>query len=86
MIQKVDVPVTALGVFDHQKRSLVFEKVLWEGRSYEIKKLGYHHNFRRGRTLYHVFSLVSENLFFRLVLDTESLTMRVMEIADENAD
>ena len=82
MVQKLDVPVTAEGIFDHRRRSLDFRKICWEGREYEIKKLGYHHSFRRGRTLFHVFSVASDAMFFRLVLDTENLTIRVMEVAD----
>mgnify|MGYP001575728177 FL=1 len=64
-------------------RGLALEKVWWRGREYEIKKLGYHHTFRRGRTLIHVYSVASDNLFFRLEMDSENLTFRVMETEDD---
>ena len=82
MIQKLSAPVSVTAVFDHKIRAFVPKKVLWEGREHTIIKVGLHHTFRQGRTLYHVFSVASESLFFRLVLDTESLLFRLEEIAD----
>ena len=49
------------------------KKVLFEGNEHLIKKVGFHHVYRDGRTLYHVFSVASDSLFFRLVLNTETL-------------
>lgn len=83
MIQKLDVPVSVVAVFDHKKRSFVPKKVLFEGREHLIEKIGFHHTFRDGRVLNHVFSVASSSTFFRLVFDTENLTWRVTEIGDE---
>jgi hypothetical protein len=41
-----------------------------------------HHTFRSGRTLFHVFSVASKSLFFRLVLNTDTLFWRLEEISD----
>ena len=50
--------------------------------TYPIVKVGLHHTFRQGRTLYHVFSVTSKTLLFRLVLNTETLNWRLEEISD----
>lgn len=86
MIQRVDVPVSVTFVFDHKRRVVFPKDVLWEGRVYPIVKVGLHHSFREGRVLYHVFSVASKTLFFRLVLDTETLFWRLEEISDGLAD
>jgi hypothetical protein len=82
MIEKVSVPVSVSLAFDSKKRKVVPKWVIWNGRLYSIAKVGLHHTFRRGRTLYHVFSVASKSLFFRLVLDTENLHWRLEEISD----
>jgi hypothetical protein len=82
MIEKVSVPVSVSLAFDSKKRKVVPKWVIWNGRLYPIAKVGLHHTFRRGRTLYHVFSVASKSLFFRLVLDTENLHWRLEEISD----
>lgn len=82
MIQKISAPISVALVYNHKTHQVKPVKVLWEGRSYCIKKIGLHHSVRQGRTLFHVFSVESESLFFRLVLNTESLSWMVEEIAD----
>lgn len=82
MIQKLSLPITVLSLSDHRLKTATPKKVLFAGRQYIIKKLGYHHVFRLGRTLYHVFSVASETTFFRLLLNTETLLWTLEEIAD----
>ena len=38
-------------------------RVFYAGHEHSIEKLGLHHTYRVGRTLYHVFSVVSETYF-----------------------
>ena len=82
MIQKIKEPVSVTLSFDHQKRKLIPEKIVWKNRVYPVVKTGLHHTYRTGRTLYHVFSVTSETLFFRLVLNTETLFWTLEEISD----
>lgn len=82
MIQKIDVPVSVALIFDSRTRRVYPKTVLWDGRTYELIKVGLHHTFRRGRTLYHVFSAASQTIFFRLVLNTDNLFWRLEEVAD----
>jgi hypothetical protein len=82
MIEKVSTPVSVGMTFDNKKKRVVPKWLVWNGRLYPILKIGLHHTFRRGRTLFHVFSVESRTLFFRLVLDTVSLSWKVEEISD----
>lgn len=82
MIEKISAPVTVGLVFDHKMRKTVPKWLKWDGKHYSVSKIGLHHTFREGRILYHVFSVVSKTLFFRLVLNTENLLWRLEEISD----
>ena len=86
MIQKVSLPVGVSLVFDHKKRIVFPKEVVWESKIYPIVKVGLHHSFRNGRTLYHVFSVASKEIFFRLVFNTDNLFWTLEEIGDGEAD
>ena len=86
MIQKVSLPVSVTTQFDHKLRKTNIVSVMWEGRDYPIIKLGLHHTYRAGRTLCHVFSVASPTIFFRLVLNTDTLHWTLEEIADNLAN
>ena len=82
MIQKISEPVSVSFTFDSEKRAVRPRALVWNGRLYGVVKVGLHHKFRQGTTLYHVFSVASKSLFFRLVLNTENLHWRLEEISD----
>ena len=86
MIEKLSLPVSVGITFDHTKRKVVPKWILWEGKLYPVEKIGLHHTFRTGRTLFHVFSVASKTLFFRLVLNTDTLFWRLEEISDGMPD
>lgn len=79
---KVDVPVAVIFAYEPKKSKVSPVRVLWEGREYRITKLGLHHQFRVGRTLHHIFSVVSDDTFFRLNLNTDNLSWRLEEVSD----
>ena len=86
MIQRIDAPISVNLVFNH-KQGLTYPKyVFWENRAYQVTKIGLHHTYRLGRTLYHVFSVDTPTLFFRLVLNTDNLHWNVEEISDGEAN
>jgi len=82
MLQKISTPVSVSLAYDNEKKKVFPRWLIWDKRLYPIVKIGLHHTFRQGRTLYHVFSVASTTLFFRLVLDTETLHWKLEEIAD----
>lgn len=82
IIQNVNAPVYVNFTFDPEKRKAYPEAVVWNGRTHVITKIGLHHAFRNGRTLYHVFSVESPSLFFKLVLNTDTLHWTLEQISD----
>lgn len=86
MQQKLSVPVSVDLYFDHRRRQSVPALVVWENRRYPIIKIGLHHTYCQGRTLYHVFSAISNSIFFRLVFNTENLSWSLEEISDGETD
>lgn len=82
MIERISVPVSVNLMYDHKLRRVYPKSIYWEGKLYQIVKIGLHHTYRRGTNLFHVFSVASENLFFRLVLNTENLFWTLEEISD----
>lgn len=82
MIQKISAPVSVETVYDHRRRIVFPRRIFWDGRLFSNVKVGLHHTFREGRTLFHIFSVVSEGVSFRLRLDTESLFWTLEELSD----
>jgi len=82
MIQQIDSPVSVKLMFDSIKRKVYPEEVIWNKRLYPIVKFGLYHTFKEGKVLYHVFSVASDTLFFKLVLNTENLHWHLEQIAD----
>jgi hypothetical protein len=75
MVQAISEPVV-VGMSTEPKW------VKWRQRVYKIEKIGLHHTFRQGRTLYHVFSVVAGSVFLRIRLNTENLIWQLEEIGD----
>lgn len=86
MIQSISAPISVIVHYRHRERRFVPVQVTWEGRDYPILKIGLHHTYRSGRTLYHVFSVASQTLFFRLQFNTDNLHWTLEEIADDDTN
>ena len=82
MLENIQTPVSVTLSFDHHLRHVSPTQIIWNSRTYPVLQLGLHHTYRQGRTLYHVFSVASTNLFFRLVLDTDTLFWQLTQISD----
>lgn len=82
MIQKISAPVSVQLVYDHRLRSVAPRQIFWDGKAIRVAQVGMHHTIREGRTLFHIFSVTSQDLFFRLKLDTDNLFWTLEEIAD----
>ena len=52
----------------------------WRGRRYLFTKLCFHHTVREGRSLLHIYSVTDGANFFKLQLDTETLTWKLLEV------
>jgi hypothetical protein len=83
---KVDVPIAVIFAYDPKGARVAPLKLRWDGRVYPVTKMGLHHQFRVGRTLHHIFSVVSNDTFFRLNLNTDNLSWRLEEVSDGQTD
>lgn len=70
-------------IFDSTKSKAIPKSLIWKNRLYPITKVGFHHVYKTGETLFHVFSVTTPNLFFRLILNTENLQWHVTDISDK---
>lgn len=56
--------------------------VKWKNRIYDIKKIGLHHTYYEGKTLHHIFSVITDTLFMRLNLNTKNLLWTLEEVSE----
>lgn len=82
MTQKIDEPVSVNLSYDSVTKKVKPRGIIWKGRLYTVTKIGLHHVYRQGQNLYHVFSVSTPTLFFRLLLDANTLHWKVEEISD----
>lgn len=54
--------------------------LVWKNRDYKITKIGLHHNYFEGKTLIHIFSVLSDDIFLKLKFNTKYLTWNLIEI------
>ncbi len=81
MAETIDEQISVNLLFNHLKQSVTPTSLYWRGRRYTITKVGLHHITREGRTLLHIFSVTDGVNFFKLQLDTETLSWKLLEIA-----
>lgn len=86
MIEQINEQIDCICVYRRSPACVVPYKIKWNGRVYKITKLGYHHKRRDGRYVYHIFSVATDSLFFKLKLDTETLYWYVEEVSDGSAN
>ncbi len=82
MTQTLSEQVSIQMVFDHRVGRAKPQQIFWKNHLYPVTQVGLRHCFRDGRKLFHIFSLISNNLFFRLRFDTENLSWTLEEISD----
>lgn len=82
MIQSFDEPISVVFTSNSKTNVVAPASVVWAGRTYPIIKVGLHHKFHDGKTLFHIFSVVSNNIFFRISLNTDNLFWRMQEVSD----
>lgn len=82
MIQKLSAPISVEFISDSKIRRLLPRSISWDGRTYQVTKVGLHHTYRQGRTLFHVFSVLAQTIYFRLCLNTDTLFWQLEEISD----
>lgn len=82
MITVLNAPVSVTLQYNHHLRQSRPTTVHWEGKDYPIIQMGYHHTYREGHTLIHIYSVASKTMFFRLKLNTQTLQWNLEGISD----
>ncbi|MEI6691033.1 MAG: hypothetical protein WCL07_04800 [bacterium] len=86
MNQSLDEPISVMfssvGATRESPASVRPISLIWSGSTYPILKVGLHHRTYKGETLAHVFSVVGNNIFFRIELNTDTLLWRLQEVSD----
>ncbi len=57
-------------------------KVRWEEREYKVVEFGLHHLEKRGKILFHIFSVCTDTLNFKLSLNTKTLVWKLEGVSD----
>jgi hypothetical protein len=84
MSETINEPVSVAFWSSYEPRKIFPYSIHWHGRRYLITHVGLHHTYREGRVLIHVFSVTDGSTFFKLLLNTETLEWRLMEIESQN--
>ena len=85
MAEVIDEQVSVNLLFNHLKRSAAPTSLYWRGRRYTITQVGLHHTTWEGRVLLHIFSVTDGTTAFKLELNAETLSWRLLEIeSDKN--
>ena len=82
MLTKINEQVSVKLVSSVLTNTVYPETIYWRGRVYKIHKVGLHHFYREGRSLKHIFSVISGETAFRLSFDTETLQWRLEEVTE----
>ncbi len=82
MHETINEKVSVITLYDRNKGIVQPIKVRWQGRVYQVSKVGYHHKTREGRVMIHVYSVVTETIAMRLELNTETMHWNLAEVSD----
>lgn len=82
MLEKVNEKIDVITIYKRMGSKIMPYKIRWNSRDYLIKKIGYHHKVRQGRNYFHIFSVSSDTLAFRLRFDAETMYWTLEEVSD----
>lgn len=82
MLESISDPISVVFISEPNPKRVVPYKIKWHGQAYIITKVGLHHPVRKGKTLFHIFSVTDGTRFFRLSLNTDNLLWTLEEVSD----
>lgn len=82
MIEKINQRIDVVTIYKSLGSTVVPYKIKWNGKVYYIKNIGYHHREKIGNVVYHIFSVSSNSLDFRLKHDPTNLSWILEEVSD----
>ena len=84
MPETINEPVSVTLWSNHTTRKVLPYSLYWHGRKYSITTVGLHHTVWEGRRLFHIFSVSDGNTFFKLVMDSETLAWKLIEVDSQS--
>lgn len=82
MQEKIHEKVSVITLYTKENGINMPVKLRWHKKLFFLTKLGYHHKYREGKTLVHIFSVSNSDIAFRLEFNTDTLSWTLMEVSD----
>ena len=82
MLEQIHEKISVITVHDQQKHTVMPAKLKWQGRVYNINKIGFHQKVWDGRNRKHIFFVSTGTMDFKLSYDTEDLIWTLEEVTD----
>ena len=79
---KINERVKILSIYDPETGKTIPHRIKWHNVVHRISRVTYYHTERRGRELLHIFHLTDDELDFRVVLNSETLSWTLEEVSD----
>lgn len=80
MPEAINESVSVALFSNHTTNKILPVRLYWQGRKYHLNTVGLHHTYHVGNVLMHVFSVTDGATFFRLELNAEALTWKLLDI------
>lgn len=82
MPEEINEKISVVMYYNQKSGTVAPYGFKWQGRDYYVRRVGYHHTLRSGRTLNHIYTVTDGRYAFRLKLDTENLSWTLEEVSD----
>jgi hypothetical protein len=76
-------PVSVITKYSHKSKHFLPMYIYWKDEVYKMTKFGYHHTFKQGDVLIHIFSVLCDHTFFKLRFNSANLNWFLEELYDE---
>lgn len=85
MYEHIGERVAVLVLFGKQYKEVRPFKLKWHDKEYQISHVDYHHKYKDGNSLIHVFSATDGTNFFELKYNSEDLSWMLGNVSDNEA-
>lgn len=80
--ERVDVIVRFTHSIPQRQSNADIYKIRWGEKEYKVVQFGLHHLEKRGKILFHIFSVCTTTLNFKLSFNTKTLVWRLEGVSD----
>ena len=84
MLESIDETVSVVMISSKKINKSYPYKMLWRQSEVVFSEVTYHHIIREGRTISHIFHTTDSMTDYKLILNTQYLTWRLLEVSDGN--